>query len=349
VRSEEYRIRAQGRLEEARELFDELKGTFVAARQENPSSFYPIDVLTWVTRDLLDRGALNEAQQADAVAELLYAFDTANVDDFDFTQTERFHSRRLEIGTMVSDFALSEDAFDQLKALGSAAGYYLRAAAIAGRQADSTHPTEEEQHRACRASSYLEENRTAIHEDPRPLSFLLQLSWMCQSRERWLDSNRFAPPLTDTAWRYFLNLTRSVEATGRATREIDLAYFRAVCLFNLNIVGESFIVFREEVERASYAIRSRRRLVRAYIASNPDGVPRVYHGTIHSLTADERKGEVFVEEIRRPVQFLAHEFNLAHPVRGMSLGEFHIAFNYLGPIAEPMQFYRASRRRGNGN
>lgn len=114
----------------------------------------------------------------------------------------------------------------------------------------------------------------------------------------------------------------------------------------LNILGEAFTVFREEVERASYAIRSRRRLVRAYVASNPAGTPRIYHGTIQALTADERKGEVFVEEIRRRVQFLTHEFDLAHPERGLSLGEFHVAFNYLGPIAEPVHSYRASRRRG---
>jgi len=342
------RLLKQGRLDEARELFGELKESFIAARQEDPSTYYPIDVLAWVTRDLLESGALDDTQRADAVAELLYAFDTANVSDFDSSQTERFHSRRLEIGTVTSDFALSEDAFEQLKAEGSAAGYYLRAAAIAGRPTDSAHPTEEDIRRACRAASYLEENRNSINEDPRPLSFLLQLTWMCRTGQRWLESDRFAPPLTEADWREFLQLTRRVEATGQATREIDLAYFRAVCLFQLNIIGESFDVFREEVERASYAIHSRRRLIRAYIASNPDGTPKVYHGTIHGLAPDERKGEVFVEEIRRPVQFLSYEFSLVHPVRGLSLGDFHIAFNYLGPIAEPLHFYRAPQRRGNG-
>ena len=44
--------------------------------------------------------------------------------------------------------------------------------------------------------------------------------------------------------------------------------------------------------------------------------------------------------------FQTHEFNLGDPERGLSLGEFHIAFNFLGPIPEPMHFYRASRRRG---
>jgi hypothetical protein len=341
------RLLRQGRLDQAREHFGELRETFTAARQENPSSYYPIDVLAWVTRDLLERGALDGTQQADAVAELLYAFDTANVSDFEAAQIERFHSRRLELGMLVSDFELSEDAFEQLKAQGSAAGYYLRAAAIAGRPSNNATPTEEEMQRGCHASSYLEENYSAIINDPRPLSLLLQLSWMCKTGQRWLESNRFAPPLTDGDWRNFLQLTRIIEATGQATREIDLAYFRAVCLFHLNIVGESFSVFREEVERASYAIRSRRRLVRAYMSSNPDGTPRIYHGTIQTLAPDERKGEVFVEEIRRPVQFLAYEFELAHPVRGLSLGEFHIAFNYLGPIAEPLHFYRSAHRHGS--
>jgi hypothetical protein len=341
------RLLKDGQIDQARALFDDLRDTFVAARQENPSSYYPIDVLAWVTRDLLDMGALDDTQRAEAIAELLYAFDTANVSDFDLLQTERFHSRRLEIGTIISDIALSDDAFERLRVDGSTAGYYLRAAAIAPKPADPARPTQEDIQRACDASSYLEDNRSAIAEDPRPLSLLLQLSWMCETGQRWLESNRFAPALLEDQWRDFLNLTRSIEATGRATREIDLAYFRAVCLFNLNIVGESFAVFREEVERASYAIRSRRRLIRAYLASNPDGTPRTYHGTIQTLAADERKGDLFVEEIRRSVQFLTNDFSLAHPAPGMSLGEFHIAFNFLGPIAEPVHFYRAVRRRGS--
>src|SRR5262249_13104481 len=127
---------------------------------------------------------------------------------------------------------------------------------------------------------------------------------------------------------------------------IDLAYLRGLCLFNLNILGEAFTVFRDEVERASFAIRSRRRLIRAYVASNPDGTPRIFHGTISRLAADGRKGEVYVEELRHPVAILVHEFNLGDVTRGRSLGDFHVAFNYLGPIAEPVG---ASRRRARGD
>jgi hypothetical protein len=71
----------------------------------------------------------------------------------------------------------------------------------------------------------------------------------------------------------------------------------------------------------------------------------VFHGTIRWLAADGRKGEVYVEELRRAVPIQTREFNLGDAERGRSLGDFHIAFNYLGPIAEPTHFYRASRKR----
>src|SRR5262249_48661309 len=126
------RLLEEARLQEAGGLFDELRKTFIAARQENPSSYYPIDVLAWVTRDMLERGGFAEASRAEAIADLLYAFNTAEIKDFDSEQVQRLHSRRLELGMLIDDFELSEDAFEWLKVQGSTAGYYLRAMAVAG-------------------------------------------------------------------------------------------------------------------------------------------------------------------------------------------------------------------------
>lgn len=343
-----YRLLEQGSPDRAIRLFDDLRTTVLEARQENPGSYYPIDVLAWVTRDMLKSEGLSEVERAEAIADMLYAFGTAEIQDFDYEQIERFHRRRMELGLLISDVELSDDAFNRLKEQGSTAGFYLRALTIAGRPIEAATPTSEERRRACEAVEYLEEQRRELVDDPRALTLLLQLWWVCRTGERLFESDRFAPSLEEPDWRTLLHLVRQVEATGRATRAIDLAYLRGLCLFHLNILGEAFAVFRDEVERASYAIRSRRRLIRAYVASNPDGSPRVFHGTIQWLSSDGRKGEVYVEELRRAVPIQTREFNLGDAERGRSLGDFHIAFNYLGPIAEPIHFYRASRRRGRG-
>ena len=344
-----HRLIEQGQVDLATHLFDELRTTVVEARQENPGSYYPIDVLAWVTRDMLKSDGLGELERAEAVADVLSAFGTAEINDFDHEQSERFHRRRMELGLLTSDIELSDDAFDRLAAQGSTAGYYLRATNLAKTPFDATAPTSDERRRACEAAEYLEASRAALVDDPRSLMLLLQLWWTCATGERLFEGDRFAPALEESDWRALLQLVRQIEATGRATRAIDLAYLRGLCLFQLNVFGEAFSVFREEVERSSYSIRSRRRLIRAYVASYPDGSPRAYHGTIQWLSADGRKGEVYAEEIRRQVQFQTREFNLGDVERGRSLGDFHIAFNYLGPIAEPVHFYGASRRRDRGH
>ena len=45
---------------------------------------------------MLEQGGLDELESAEAVTDVLYAFGTAEIDDFDFEQVERFQRRRLE-------------------------------------------------------------------------------------------------------------------------------------------------------------------------------------------------------------------------------------------------------------
>ena len=83
------------------------------------------------------------------------------------------------------------------------------------------------------------------------------------------------------------------------------------------------------------------RVVRWLLATDMSGSPRQFRGRV------EERGEniwrIRVEGIDRPIRVSAHDFpndDLAH---GRELRGFGIAFNYIGPSAEPLS--RPRRRR----
>jgi hypothetical protein len=69
----------------------------------------------------------------------------------------------------------------------------------------------------------------------------------------------------------------------------------------------------------------------------------VFHGTVSWLSNDLRRGEVYVDELRRRVTFIPREFASRELARDVNLGEFHIAFNFLGVIADPPGYLQARR------
>jgi hypothetical protein len=323
---------------EAVRFFQSAREATHKARLLDPANYYPIDVLSWVTRDLLASDMLDERSRTEAIADLLNVFQSTEVQDLDDNQFERFNSRRLEFGDLLGDKHLSEEAFAQLIAQGSCAGFYLRASRMAGNFRTRNNLTEEDFKNIQTALSYLEEKRQEVSGDARCLELFLDLSWMLHTRTRLFEGERQTPPLNQVQWRQFLQTIHDLEATGQSHRGVALEFLRGLCLFHLNEVEEAIQVFRD-VEIGADQVYGRRRVVRSYLASTQDGQPRTFHGTVRWISENERRGEVYVEELRRHLLFLPREFGRPGISHGEPLGDFHIAFNFLGPIADPRTHY----------
>jgi hypothetical protein len=76
------------------------------------------------------------------------------------------------------------------------------------------------------------------------------------------------------------------------------------------------------------------------LASTIDGKPRKFNGTVTWKSEDGRKGEIYVEEIRRKIPFFPRDFN-PNIKKHDSLNDFHLAFNFIGPIADPRSYFKS--------
>lgn len=319
----------------ARTVFDSAREALLRARRIDPRNYYPVDVLAWATRDMVDYGVLTGLARTEAIVDLLHAFQTSDPSEFDREQQERFHTRRLELGDLIKDPQLSDDAFQQLEQQGSAAGYYLRARRLAGLPDSAAHLTEGNLNRLRAALGYLEGNRPKINQDGRCLDLLLDLWWMANAKQRFFEVERQGLPFSQPDWSYLLQLVTSIELTGQSHRSLLLRFLAALALFHIGDLEQCVQAFKE-IESEAEQVLGRRRVVRSYVASDATGRPVKFHGTVAWISLDRNRAEVSVDELRRKIGFLPNDFPHVEARRGATLGTFHIAFNFLGPIADPV-------------
>lgn len=328
-----------GRSAERIHLFQEARNAALSARAEYPESYYPVDVLTWATRDILGSSAMGEEERAEAIVEVLNAFEVIDPLDIDASQVARYHQRRQEFADLVGDVELAEEAFEALAARNSGAGVYLRTKAIADPSKLDEHPSVSDRDKIEKALHYLAQYKDLVSQDAKCLSLQFDLWWILHAGQRPFADERYCLPFSRSEWQCALDMIDRLQRSGQSYREIPLLFLRGLCEFHLGNTSGALETYTEVTSRSD-EVRGRRRIVRSYLSSGSDGRPAVYSGTVAWVSEDLRRGEVYVEELRRQVAFLPREFGGRTLTRGINLGDFHIAFNFLGVVADPPAFLR---------
>jgi len=323
---------------ETTRLFDDARQALLEARAHDPANYYPIDVLAWATRDVLQRDVFEGKAKFDAIADVLHAFQSADPDEFTPNQIERFHARRMEFAELIGESAMAEEAFNELVAQGSAAGVYLRALRFSGLATVRDEPAVIDRDKLSKGLSYLNEHRDLVSGDVRCLGLLLELWWNMNTGARFFEKERATVALRQEQWTELLKILDAIQATGQWHRTAFLGFFRALSLFHLGDVDQAVDVLRE-VERESDQVRGRRRVIRSYLASTANGRPQIYHGAVVWVSPEGTRGDVYVEELRRKIPFLPLDFGPDVAPKD-TLDDFHIAFNFLGLLADPIRSRR---------
>lgn len=322
--------------------FENAKEAAAEARRTVPDSFYPLDVMSWATADLVRIGLLDGASKLEALAEVLTALEIADSGHQDDPTVVKLRRRQLELGEILGDADISDRAFEDLLQRGSSAGLVIRAMKLAGgpSRRDWTKDGAVKAYEYCTA--YLE----AIGDDPdqRLRELLLDFWWFGQNGEQQFARERVALAFTQSDWRQLHDMTQSALVTGESTRPVRLLFLQGIADFHLGRHEVALQAFRD-VERETTAARTRWNVIRAYLASDPTGTPMLFNGIVAESYEGGMRGLVLVEETGQRLPFRARDFGGQPFERGSTLPRFHIAFSYQGPIADPQSAYRVARSR----
>lgn len=314
------------------------------ARTLIPEDFFPIDVIAWSTKDLLTHASLNEQTRLEVVVNLFNTFSMCEGDEISPRDKEKLDRRRLEFANLLGDDVLKQESLTALERSGSTAGYYLQAINIAGELPIATGIVTPERIERCkRASDYLRENFDSIKEDGKCVYLYLRYWWTASAGKAFYPPERTTIALNTMQWGEALQILESLLSLEEEFTNPTLMYLQAISKWQLGYYDDSASIWRE-LQQISDRVTGRRRVLKTYLASNSDGEPRVFNGTVANISDDGSKGEIFVEGIRQRIAFFPRDFGLDDIRRDEHVSGFHIAFNYIAPTADPVRHHVLSRK-----
>jgi len=342
-----YGFRAVQRLKEGAKL-DEVWQYYKGARDSARSavfaadSYFASDVSVWVPNDLLRQGEWDNARRAELVADIWDGMEQVDPSQLDPEQQVWFEERRVKVAQTLGDNALEQDALSELDRMGSKAGIFLRARAIGGALWGSGKATADDRSKAEHVILFMKDHREAICDDARCLRYLLRGLWLRDTGNFLFGGERSPLPEQDDVLEEILSLLDILVTLEGALGDPRAQYLRAVLMWRLRRESGAREVWNSLSRETAFS--DPRRVVRHHVWTESGGQPRLFHGRVTSDSLGRGRVRVQVEEIRQEVELLQRDFPKMDLRRGTGVsGGFHIAFNFIGPVADAPRHYGGNR------
>lgn len=327
--------------------------------------YHPIEIALWTGRDVLSskKDELSDAQRAEVLADLYATIDVADdifmvneqstgmpsdlhkdrdldEDLVPIDQRARYLERRSRAAYVMGDVKLDDKTLAELESVAPAAATFL----IAKRRAehvDMNEPPFDDKTRgiAAKAADYISSRVAAgVAIDDRCQRLLLRLRWAQATGDRLMFNQRGRTPV-DAGQIFELRAIVNAlnEQAGDDARYRE-RFLEAVLCWLLKDTNRAIEIWRSLSVDTEYEDRSR--VVRWLVATDESGSTRLFRGRV------EKRGEtdwIRVEGIEKPIRVFARDFPNDELSHGRELRNFGIAFNYIGPCADPL--LRPVRRR----
>ena len=321
---------------------DEIWSSYDAARTavhravSASDSYYPIDVGLWMPADLLESNSLPEYRQAELAADIYSTLDQVDPESLPPKQQEKFESRRMMVGNVLQDHRLTDEAYAELERIGSTAGYFLRAHEYISqlRRDDIEINAREAKKIAKRATNFLNERFNKIERDQRCLSLLLECRWIAETGMWPFRGERQPLPADDATRRDVLEIVRAMnQASGEASRHVP-RYLEAVLTWLAGDELSAIQIFQGLARETDYEFPGR--VTKRHTITGVDGRPCRFKGRVERERGEGR-WVIRVSQLNQKVDLLSRDFQHEDIAYGRTIKGFSIAFNFIGPIADPIR------------
>lgn len=314
-------------------MLSRLLDTVMRARATDPENIYPVDVVAWVARDTVSSGLLTPEERIKLLADAKASLDSIDPVDLSLDHQAKYNDRQAEIARLLGDDDRENSFLDELRSIDDPAAYYLLAKRALEK---NNNPTTVKL-----TLSTLLDAPTWIRDDWKCARLILDLYWQDRTGTFPLRGERNTIAFTKEQWTQCLDLLASLH--GAATfDQYRITFLRGLALFHVGAIRRCQSEFRQ---LGSLGLDVSRRVHLIYLASDRDGSPTKFTGRVTWASADGRKGKVWVEQLRAEIDLVPLHFSPDdYRSKGDVLPEFHIGFNYRGPIADPIRPRSTLRR-----
>lgn len=306
------------------------------AQLDAPDNFYAVDVACWLTISGAQQQALSEIQLAEGITNIWAGFESVDYESLSPDDRERFVKRQQEIADLDGDLELAESSFQKLLEMGSGAGVFLRARRIANPY-EMSQGGEIDDAAISEAMDLMAKYPEVTRTDPRCARLHFHLWWLKRAGSMPGAGERQTIALDRDGWSEAKKLSGDLLELQPERNQPSIRLVHYVSLFHLGEIRDAKAGFAE-LARLQQSYSGLARVKRAYRLADATGTPLTFRGNITRLVEDAKRGTVFVEDLRESVPFFEVEFQRQHISVGSNLRDFHIAFNMLGALADPVQF-----------
>lgn len=297
--------------------------------------YHPIDIALWTSSDVLRGAKLSEDQRAEVLADLYAALDLVDTSMLTADQQVRYFERRDRVAAVMGDNDMSTDTLIRLESVAPAAATYLIAKRRAGPIDALESPFDEDMRAlAGTTANYLSARADAgAGGDSRCQRLLIRLRWAQATGEHLLRNERGRTPADPDVIGELLSTVSALnEQLGPSARNQE-RYLEAVLSWLARDVRRAIEIWRSLSRDTEYEDRSR--VIRRLLMTDQKGLPVRFRGRVEGVKGTD-DWRVRVEGMNVQVALLAREFRDEDLAHGRELRDFGIAFNYVGPIADPL-------------
>lgn len=306
-------------------LTEQIHSTLKMSQIYSTELYYPIDIWSWTTRDLLESNILSQDESNEFCANLFAIFEKAETENPEIIFREDYNERLQLLGNLSGYQNLSNEAFENLLSMGSAAGIYLRAKDIIS-NVELSRPINEKQAKLClQALEYLESYKEIVYTDERTLYLSLKLYWISKNKVPLFYNEKQVLNFSKEDWLYLNTLLDKIIELNDNNTTSQIKYLKAISLFHLNQIIECNRVFNEI--RNNYYIGARRIII-TYLASSNQGKTLIFTGQLQSY--DSNRALFYIPELRINVPYFNKNFISNEPTIKSTFSHLTLGFNYLG-------------------
>ncbi|MFI9011631.1 hypothetical protein ACIGNX_30785 [Actinosynnema sp. NPDC053489] len=287
--------------------------------------YYPVDVLCWMTFEILNHAELPSNEAAELLAECVSRMLLTDVSELSAKQAARYNANFAKLATLAGSQVLADLKWQELADGDEPLAVYLYALQVSGLIENRPNLKRIET-----ALSHLRSHPAAMR-DRRCLRLAMDLFWLARTGYRFMEGERLTLPLSRDDWEECLQLADNLQEIDDLS-DLRPEFMRAIALFHLGRISAAFDAFRRTEQKSH---RYRRRILAMYLASDPSGLPRKYHPIVRVVDPDNRKGACWLGDLGREVPFQPYDFGLTEPSHGLALPDSYITFNLRGPLLEP--------------
>lgn len=297
------------------------------------TGYHPIDVALWTPADILREHRLSDVHAAELRADILSTLDQASSGVLGNNGILAFHSRKMKVASLLEDAALSEQAFSELEAINPPVAYFLRAREMAFEVLVDPlrEPTSSEVARAFDAVQFLEMHLDSIQGDVRSLQLLLNLKWICLTGRRLFANDRSRIPQERSKQEQVHSIVSALNATAGEGARNGNRLLEAALEWLVGDAQSARDQFRSLGHDSDFEDPAR--VLRRLLLEAPGGLG--FAGKIRRQRS-EGHWEVQVAGFNGEIDLLTRDFPADDLRLGRDVRSFNIAFNYLGPIADPL-------------